>query len=108
MVADRQGASDVSISQYGVDLSFMAQQGLLPPVVGRDEEIDRIAQILSRKMTKAPMLLGEPGVGKTAVMEGLAQRIVECLSLYVDVASSLWIYYLCLLARLCEGSLRRE
>ncbi|CDJ39981.1 hypothetical protein ETH_00033870 [Eimeria tenella] len=77
MVGDKQGTSDAFVSQYGVDLSFMAQQGLLPPVVGRDEEIDRIAQILSRKMTKAPMLVGEPGVGKTAVIEGLAQRIVE-------------------------------
>ena len=44
MVGDKQGASDVTISQYGVDLSFMAQQGLLPPVIGREEEIDRIAQ----------------------------------------------------------------
>ncbi|OEH77793.1 hypothetical protein cyc_06087 [Cyclospora cayetanensis] len=77
MVDDKKSAAGISISQYGVDLSFMAQQGLLPPVIGREEEIDRIAQILSRKMTKAPMLLGEAGVGKTAIVEGLAQRIVE-------------------------------
>lgn len=45
MIGDKQAASDLSISQYGVDLSFMAQQGLLPPVIGREEEIDRIAQV---------------------------------------------------------------
>ncbi|CDJ59549.1 heat shock protein, putative, partial [Eimeria maxima] len=68
---------DFDITQYGEDLTEKAEKGKLQPVIGRDEEIDRIAQILSRMMTKAPLLIGEPGVGKTAVIEGLAQRIVE-------------------------------
>ncbi|CDI83892.1 hypothetical protein EAH_00045490 [Eimeria acervulina] len=68
---------DFDITQYGEDLTEKAAKGKLQPVIGRDEEIDRIAQILSRMMTKAPLLIGEPGVGKTAVIEGLAQRIVE-------------------------------
>lgn len=70
-------AKDFDLSQYGEDLTEKARKGKLQPVIGRQDEIDRIAQTLSRMMTKAPLLIGEPGVGKTAVIEGLAQRIVE-------------------------------
>ncbi|KAL8439470.1 hypothetical protein Efla_004669 [Eimeria flavescens] len=106
MVGEKQEVSDLSISQYGVDLSFMAQQGLLPPVIGREEEIDRMAQILSRKMTKAPILLGEPGVGKTAVIEGLAQRIVE--GAVPDSLKKRRIFSLDLLSLTAGSSMRGE
>ncbi|KAL8273334.1 hypothetical protein Esti_002738 [Eimeria stiedai] len=68
---------DFDLSQYGEDLTEKARNGKLQPVVGRQDEIDQIAQTLSRMRSKAPLLIGEPGVGKTAVIEGLAQRIVE-------------------------------
>ncbi|MBA1437990.1 MAG: AAA family ATPase [Epsilonproteobacteria bacterium] len=64
-----------SLSKYGVDLTKEAAEGNLSPVIGRDEEITRMMQILIRKTKNNPMLLGEPGVGKTALVEGLAQRI---------------------------------
>ncbi|MEA2073321.1 MAG: AAA family ATPase, partial [Campylobacterota bacterium] len=64
-----------SLSKYGVDLTSEAADGKLSPVIGRDEEITRMMQILIRKTKNNPMLLGEPGVGKTALVEGLAQRI---------------------------------
>lgn len=64
-----------SLSKYGVDLTKEAADGKLSPVIGRDEEITRMMQILIRKTKNNPMLLGEPGVGKTALVEGLAQRI---------------------------------
>jgi len=63
--------------QYGVDLTEMARRGKLDPVIGRDEEIRRIVQVLSRRKKNNPVLLGEPGVGKTAIVEGLAQRIID-------------------------------
>ncbi|KAL8431427.1 hypothetical protein ACSSS7_005286 [Eimeria intestinalis] len=106
MVGEKQKVSDLSISQYGVDLSFMAQQGLLAPVIGREEEIDRMAQILSRRMTKAPILLGEPGVGKTAVIEGLAQRIVE--GAVPDSLKNRRIFSLDLLSLTAGSSMRGE
>lgn len=65
-----------TLDQYSRDLSEMARQGKLDPVVGREQEIDRIIQILSRRTKNNPCLIGEPGVGKTAIAEGLAQRIV--------------------------------
>ena len=65
------------LEQYSRDLTDLAQQGKLDPVVGRDEEIYRVIQILSRRTKNNPCLIGEPGVGKTAVVEGLAQRIVQ-------------------------------
>jgi len=66
-----------AINKYGVDLTQKASENSLDPVIGRDEEIDRMMQILIRKTKNNPILLGEPGVGKTAIVEGLAQRIVS-------------------------------
>ena len=65
------------LEKYGRDLTAMARQGKLDPVIGRDEEIRRTIQILSRRTKNNPALIGEPGVGKTAIAEGLAQRIVN-------------------------------
>ncbi|CAI5475909.1 unnamed protein product [Closterium sp. Yama58-4] len=66
-----------ALERYGRDLTEMARQGKLDPVVGRDDEIRRCIQILSRRTKNNPVLIGEPGVGKTAISEGLAQRIVQ-------------------------------
>ncbi|MCW2840716.1 MAG: clpB [Aeromicrobium sp.] len=65
-----------SLEKYGVDLTAVAREGKLDPVIGRDSEIRRLVQVLSRRTKNNPVLIGEPGVGKTAVVEGLAQRIV--------------------------------
>ena len=65
------------LEKYGRDLTELAQQGKLDPVIGRDEEIRRTIQVLSRRTKNNPVLIGEPGVGKTAIVEGLAQRIVD-------------------------------
>jgi ATP-dependent Clp protease ATP-binding subunit ClpB len=65
-----------ALEKYGVDLTKMAREGALDPVIGRDTEIRRVIQVLSRRTKNNPVLIGEPGVGKTAVVEGLAQRIV--------------------------------
>jgi ATP-dependent Clp protease ATP-binding subunit ClpB len=66
-----------ALEKYGRDLTALAQQGKLDPVIGRDEEIRRVIQILSRRTKNNPVLIGPPGVGKTAIVEGLAQRIVR-------------------------------
>jgi len=66
-----------ALSKYGIDLTARAAEGKLDPVIGRDEEVNRTMQILIRKSKNNPILLGEPGVGKTAIVEGLAQRIVR-------------------------------
>ncbi len=66
-----------SLEKYGRDLTRFASQGKLDPVIGRDEEIRRVVQILSRRTKNNPVLIGEPGVGKTAIVEGLAQRIIK-------------------------------
>ncbi len=66
-----------ALEKYGRDLTQLAQQGKLDPVIGRDEEIRRVMQILSRRTKNNPVLVGEAGVGKTAIVEGLAQRIVR-------------------------------
>lgn len=66
-----------SLEKFGRDLTQLARQGKLDPVIGRDEEIRRVIQVLSRRTKNNPVLIGEPGVGKTAIVEGLAQRIVR-------------------------------
>ncbi len=66
-----------SLEKYGRDLTALARQGKMDPVIGRDEEIRRVVQILSRRTKNNPALIGEPGVGKTAIAEGLAQRIIK-------------------------------
>src|SRR3954453_23883615 len=66
-----------SLEKYGRDLTETARKGKLDPVIGRDEEIRRVIQVLSRRTKNNPVLIGEPGVGKTAIAEGLARRIVE-------------------------------
>ncbi|MCZ6514191.1 MAG: AAA family ATPase [Nitrospinae bacterium] len=73
---DGEGKMDV-LSQYTTDLTDMARRGELDPVIGREDEINRIIQILSRRKKNNPVLIGEPGVGKTVIVEGLAQRIVK-------------------------------
>src|SRR5918999_563085 len=66
-----------ALEKYGRDLTDLARKGVLDPVIGRDEEIRRVIQVLSRRTKNNPVLIGEPGVGKTAIAEGLAQRIVR-------------------------------
>ena len=66
-----------ALEKYGRDLTELARKGVLDPVIGRDEEIRRVIQVLSRRTKNNPVLIGEPGVGKTAIAEGLAQRIVR-------------------------------
>ncbi len=70
-------SSNQSLEKYGIDLTQSARDGILDPVIGRDEEIRRTIQILSRRTKNNPVLIGEPGVGKTAIVEGLAQRIIN-------------------------------
>ncbi len=72
---DPEGTFD-ALNKYGRDLTELAESGALDPVIGRDEEIRRVIQVLSRRTKNNPVLIGEPGVGKTAIVEGLAQRIV--------------------------------
>jgi ATP-dependent Clp protease ATP-binding subunit ClpB len=66
-----------ALTRYGRDLTELARKGTLDPVIGRDEEVRRVIQVLSRRTKNNPVLIGEPGVGKTAIVEGLAQRIVR-------------------------------
>ena len=75
--AQQPGDQTPVLDKFGTDLTQAAQERLLDPVVGREREIERVAQILSRRKKNNPILIGEPGVGKSAIVEGLAQRIVE-------------------------------
>lgn len=77
MVSDNPEATYDTLTKYGQDLVEKARSQKLDPVIGRDNEIRNIIRILSRKTKNNPVLIGEPGVGKTAVVEGLAQRIVR-------------------------------
>jgi len=83
--ANRANAKTPLLQEFGIDLTQMAMEGKLDPVVGRQNEIERVVQILSRRRKNNPVLLGEPGVGKTAIAEGLAQRIA-----YEDVPEALF------------------
>lgn len=74
---DRPGSSTPALDKFGVDMTAKAAAGQLDPVVGRSVEIERVAQILSRRKKNNPVLIGEPGVGKSAIVEGLALRIVQ-------------------------------
>src|SRR5437899_10440550 len=65
------------LDNFGRDLTRLAEDNKLDPIVGREKEIERVAQVLSRRKKKNPVLIGEPGVGKTAIAEGLALRIVQ-------------------------------
>jgi ATP-dependent Clp protease ATP-binding subunit ClpC len=75
--ADKQKKELPYLAEYARDLTMLGAQGVFDPLVGRENEVDRIIQILSRRTKNNPILLGEPGVGKTAIVEGLAQRIVD-------------------------------
>ena len=66
-----------ALGRYAIDLNEQARRGKLDPVIGRDEEIRRVLQILSRRTKNNPILVGDPGVGKTAIAEGIAHRIVD-------------------------------
>jgi len=75
--AKQQGTNKPTLDEFGRDLNKLAQEGKIDPVIGRDKEIERVLQILSRRTKNNPVLIGEPGVGKTAIAEGLAQRIIQ-------------------------------
>jgi ATP-dependent Clp protease ATP-binding subunit ClpC len=73
----KQESKTPALDNFGTDLTQMAADGLLDPVIGREKEIERVAQILNRRKKNNPILIGEPGVGKSAIVEGLAQRIID-------------------------------
>ena len=94
------GEEKPALEQFGIDLTAKAKEGKLDPVIGRDAEIQRTIQVLSRRTKNNPVLLGEPGVGKTTVVEGLALRIVNA-----DVPANLAA---CKLLSLDVGALGRD
>ena len=75
--AKKAGGGNGFIDQYGRNLTQIAKTGLIDPVIGRDEEVQRVIEVLNRRNKNNPVLIGEPGVGKTAIAEGLALKIVE-------------------------------
>jgi len=74
---ERKRTNTPALDEFGRDLTLLAMDGKLDPVIGREEEIERVIQILGRRIKNNPVIIGEPGVGKTAIVEGLAQKIVE-------------------------------
>src|SRR5947199_359795 len=74
---EQSGQSSAVLDQFGRNFTQLAREGKLDPVIGREKEIERVMQVLSRRTKNNPVLIGEPGVGKTAVVEGLAQAIVK-------------------------------
>ncbi|MBC7186800.1 MAG: ATP-dependent Clp protease ATP-binding subunit, partial [Calditrichaeota bacterium] len=76
-LSSQRGSKTPALDHFGRDLTELARRGELDPIIGRDEEIQRVAQVLSRRKKNNPVLIGEPGVGKTAIAEGLALRIVQ-------------------------------
>ena len=76
-VQKKQDSKTPALDNFGTDLTQMAAEGLLDPVIGREKEIERVAQILNRRKKNNPILIGEPGVGKSAIVEGLSQRIID-------------------------------
>ena len=76
VTSEESEGGESALAKYSVDLTERARAGKLDPVIGRDQEIRRVVQVLARRTKNNPVLIGEPGVGKTAVVEGLAQRVV--------------------------------
>lgn len=74
---ERRKSNTPALDEFGRDLTFLALEGKLDPVIGREDEIERVIQILGRRIKNNPVIIGEPGVGKTAIVEGLAQKIIE-------------------------------
>jgi len=74
---ERKRSNTPALDEFGRDLTLLALEGKLDPVIGREDEIERVIQILGRRIKNNPVIIGEPGVGKTAIVEGLAQRIIE-------------------------------
>jgi ATP-dependent Clp protease ATP-binding subunit ClpC len=72
-----EGGQDSMLEQFSVDLTERAAQGRLDPMIGREEEMERLMQVLCRRTKNNPCLIGDPGVGKTAIVEGLAQRMLS-------------------------------
>jgi ATP-dependent Clp protease ATP-binding subunit ClpA len=75
--ADKNASNDSALEKYGIDLIQMAEEGKFDPVIGRDDEIRRIIQILCRRTKNNPIIIGQPGIGKTSIVEGLAQRLLN-------------------------------